>query len=106
MKKISNNTPSIIMLFFLLPWQVTLANTVHFPDAVKLPDDVQRFLNNAEECQYLSGEWDSSLPKSRQREIEREVDKYCKPAKKQQNALRHKYKGNQQIEDKLSEFDF
>lgn len=95
-----NHMKRIYILFFLLPWQAIAV------DNIKYPDDVQRFLNNAEECQYLSGEWDSSLPKSRQREIEREVDKYCKPAKKQQNALRHKYKGNQQIEDKLSEFDF
>ncbi|MGM3160214.1 hypothetical protein ACS25C_05420 [Dickeya undicola] len=88
------------MLLFLLPLQVTLANDVH------LPDDVQRFLNNAEECQYLSGEWDSTLPKSRQRDIEREANKYCKAAKKQQNELRHKYKENRQIADKLSEYDF
>ncbi|UJR53970.1 hypothetical protein [Dickeya zeae] len=100
MQRIRANIPRLTLLFFLLPWQVTLANNVH------LPDDVQRFLNNAEECQYLSGEWDSSLPKSRQREIEREVDKYCKPAKKQQKELKHKYNGNQQIEDKLSEYDF
>ncbi|MEM0675571.1 MULTISPECIES: hypothetical protein [Dickeya] len=76
MQSINKTKPTIIMLFFLLPLQVTLANNVH------LPDDVQHFLNNAEECQYLSGEWDSSLPKSRQREIEREANKYCKAAKK------------------------
>ncbi|MCL6407537.1 hypothetical protein EXT70_18020 [Dickeya dadantii] len=100
MQSINKTKPTIIMLFFLLPWRVTLANNVH------LPDDVQRFLDNAEECQYFSGEWDGTLPKSRQREIEREVDKYCKPAKKQQKELRNKYKGNQVIEDKLSEYDF
>ncbi|MGM3224868.1 hypothetical protein [Dickeya zeae] len=100
MQRIRANIPRLTLLFFLLPWQVTLANNVH------LPDDVQRFLDNAEECQYLSGEWDSTLPKSRQREIEREVDKYCKPAKKQQKELRNKYKGNQEIEGKLSEYDF
>ncbi|MCO7263841.1 hypothetical protein [Dickeya zeae] len=105
MQRIRANIPRLTLLFFLLPWQVTLANTAHFPDDVKLPDDVQRFLNNAEECQYFSGEWDGTLPKSRQREIEREVDKYCKPAKKQQKELRNKYKGNQEIEGKLSEYD-
>ncbi|WP_226101199.1 hypothetical protein [Dickeya oryzae] len=100
MQRIRANIPRLTLLFLLLPWQVTLANNVH------LPDDVQRFLNNAEECQYLSGEWDSSLPTSRQREIEQEANKYCKAAKKQQDELKHKYKGNQQIEDKLSEYDF
>ncbi|UPT56541.1 hypothetical protein [Dickeya zeae] len=100
MQSINKTKPTIIMLLFLLPLQVTLANNVH------LPDDVQRFLNNVEECQYFSGEWDSSLPKSRQRKIEQEVNKYCKAAKKQQDELKHKYKGNQPIEDKLSEYDF
>ncbi|MBP2836743.1 hypothetical protein [Dickeya parazeae] len=100
MQRTRDNTSRITRLFFLLPWQVTLANNVH------LPDDVQRFLNNAEECQYFSGEWDSTLPKPRQREIEREANKYCKAAKKQQDELRHKYKGNQPIENKLSEYDF
>ncbi|MEQ4511556.1 MAG: hypothetical protein ABN480_13265 [Dickeya sp.] len=100
MQRIRTNIPRITLLFFLLPLQVTLANNIH------LPDDVQRFLNNAEECQYFSGEWDSTLPKSRLREIEREVDKYCKPAKKQQKELRNKYKGNQAIEGKLSGYDF
>lgn len=100
MQRIRANIPRIPLIFCLLPLQVTLANNTH------LPDDVQHFLNNAEECQYLSGEWDSSLPTSRQREIEREVNKYCKAAKKQQDELKHKYKGNQPIEDKLSEYDF
>ncbi|WP_038904854.1 hypothetical protein [Dickeya zeae] len=100
MQRIRANIPRIPLLFCLLTWRVTLANNVH------LPDDVQRFLNNAEECQYLSGEWDSSLPKSRQREIEQKANKYCKAAKKQLDELKHKYKGNQQIEDKLSEYDF
>ncbi|WP_080650192.1 hypothetical protein [Dickeya zeae] len=100
MQRIRANIPRITLLFCLLPWQVTLANNVH------LPDDVQRFLNNTEECQYFSGEWDSTLPKSRQQEIERETNKYCKAAKKQQDELKHKYKGNQPIEDKLSEYDF
>ncbi|QIZ53252.1 hypothetical protein DWG24_13605 [Dickeya zeae] len=99
MQIIRANIPKLTILFFLLPWQVTLANNVH------LPDDVQRFLDNAEECQYLSGEWDSSLPKSRQRKIEQEANKYCKAAKKQLDELKHKYKGNQAIEGKLSEYD-
>ncbi|WP_050515657.1 hypothetical protein [Dickeya undicola] len=100
MQRIRDNSSRITILFFLLPLQVTLANTDHFPD------DVQRFLNNAEECQYFSGEWDSTLSKSLQRDIERQANKYCKAAKKQQNELKHKYKGNQQIEDRISEYDF
>ncbi|ONG13306.1 hypothetical protein BWR13_12925 [Escherichia coli] len=34
-----------------------------------LPQDVQHFLSNAEMCQHLAGEWDSSLPEKDKRGI-------------------------------------
>ncbi|GAB3991334.1 hypothetical protein GCM10029978_119960 [Actinoallomurus acanthiterrae] len=39
-----------------------------------LPQDVQHFLSNAEMCQHLAGEWDSSLPEKDKRDIEKGVD--------------------------------
>lgn len=36
-----------------------------------LPQDVQHFLSNAEMCQHLAGEWDSSLPEKDKRDIEK-----------------------------------
>jgi len=59
-----------------------------------LPRDVQAFVNNAEACEHLAGEWDSSLPKKDKEEIERNIDKYCGKAKRQLGTLRVKYKTN------------
>ncbi|WP_261431226.1 hypothetical protein [Serratia quinivorans] len=47
------------------------------------PKDVNEYLKNADNCQYLSGEWDSELPIKRQREIEKEVNSACNNAEKQ-----------------------
>jgi len=59
-----------------------------------LPRDVQAFVNNAEACEHLAGEWDSSLPQKDREEIERNIDKYCGNAKRQLGALKAKYKAN------------
>lgn len=67
--------------------------------------DIKAFQTNAENCQYLAGEWDSSLPKSRQKEIEVEVDKYCNLARKQQEQLKKKYKTSKQVEEVISQYD-
>lgn len=71
-----------------------------------LPQDVQHFLSNAEMCQHLAGEWDSSLPEEDKRDIEKGVDTWCPPAKKALSELREKYKENKEIIKKLSEYDF
>ncbi|MBP2167017.1 PBP1b-binding outer membrane lipoprotein LpoB [Erwinia toletana] len=67
--------------------------------------DVKAFQDNAEDCQHFAGEWDSTLPKSRQKEIEASVDKYCGAARKQQEQLKKKYQGNKQVEEILAEYD-
>jgi len=59
-----------------------------------LPRDVQAFVNNAEACEHLAGEWDSTLPKKDREDIERNIDKYCGKAKQQLGTLRGKYKTN------------
>ncbi|KAA9003286.1 hypothetical protein FJU30_03990 [Affinibrenneria salicis] len=71
-----------------------------------LPEDVRSFLDNADTCQHLSGEWDSSLPEERRREIERDVDQYCGAAQRRQPELQKKYKGDKAVEEKLSEYQF
>lgn len=68
-----------------------------------LPKDVRAFVNNAETCEHMAGEWDGELPKSRQREITRAIKKYCAPAKRQLPLLREKYRGNPQILKTISE---
>ncbi|STD08374.1 Uncharacterised protein [Cronobacter sakazakii] len=67
--------------------------------------DVKAFQDNADECQHFAGEWDSTLPKSRQKEIEAGVDKYCTAARQQQEQLKKKYKGNHQVEQIIAEYD-
>ncbi|MGD8162503.1 hypothetical protein [Pantoea sp. FN0307] len=73
--------------------------------AESLQADVKAFQDNAEECQHFAGEWDSSLPKSRQKEIEAGADKYCTVARRQQEQLKKKYPGNKQVEELLAEYD-
>ncbi len=74
--------------------------------AYPLPQDVQKFIENADNCAHFSGEWDNALPKARQREIEQSVDKYCGSAKKQQRELMAKYKGERDIQQQLSAYEF
>lgn len=71
-----------------------------------LPQDVQHFLSNAEMCQHLAGEWDSSLPEKDKRDIEKGVDTWCPLAKKSLPVLREKYKENKEIIKILSAYDF
>ncbi|EOF5433914.1 hypothetical protein ACK1MO_003619 [Salmonella enterica] len=71
-----------------------------------LPQDVQHFLGNAEMCQHLAGEWDSSLPEPDKKDIEKGVNTYCPPAKKALPELRKEYKENSEIMKILSDYDF
>lgn len=71
-----------------------------------LPQDVQHFLSNAEICQHLAGEWDSSLPKEDKKDIEKGINTWCPPAKAALPELRKKYKENKEVIKKLSEYDF
>ncbi|AUX93730.1 hypothetical protein C2E15_12005 [Mixta gaviniae] len=73
--------------------------------AESLGADIKAFQDNAEDCQHFAGEWDSSLSKSRQKEIEAGVDKYCTLASKQQEQLKKKYPGNKDVEKILAEYD-
>jgi len=67
-----------------------------------LPQDVRRFVRNAETCEHVAGEWDSELPESRRREISRAVDRYCAPAKRQLPLLTRKYRGNRYVSRTIS----
>ncbi len=67
--------------------------------------DIERFIDIADTCLHLAGEWDSSLPKAQQREIERKANSYCTRAKKQYRALLTKYKDIPEIVKRLQEFE-
>lgn len=90
-------------IFFII---ILAAFTFSVSGEQPFPQDVQHFLDNAEMCLHLAGEWDSSLPEKDKRDIEKGVDTWCPPAKKALPDLREKYKGNSEITKILSEYDF
>ena len=59
--------------------------------------DVNAYVKNAELCEHLAGEWDDSLSKRRQREIERGVLKYCGKAKNQLPILLERYRNTPEV---------
>ncbi|WP_261422533.1 hypothetical protein [Serratia quinivorans] len=70
------------------------------------PKDVNEYLKNADNCQYLSGEWDSKLPIKRQQEIEKEVNSACNNAEKQKEKLNTKYQKDKNILKVINAYDF
>ncbi|MCC7646432.1 MULTISPECIES: hypothetical protein [unclassified Janthinobacterium] len=56
----------------------------------KLPQDVARFVENAQVCEHFAGEWDDN-DKARQREIIAAVDDACGQAQRQWKRLAAKY---------------
>lgn len=62
-----------------------------------IPKDVQVFIDNADACEHLAGEFDGGLSRQRQKEIERGVVRYCQPAQKQLKRLTEKYKNDPQM---------
>lgn len=69
------------------------------------PPDVEGFIDVADTCLHLAGEWDSSLPKAQQRDIERKANMYCTRAKKQYRVLLGKYKDTPEIFKRLQEYE-
>ncbi|KGD75292.1 membrane protein precursor [Tatumella morbirosei] len=68
--------------------------------------EIKYFTDIADNCDYLSGEWDSDLTKKRQREIEKQVDRYCSEVSRLKEKLKQKYKGHPDIESILNGYDF
>jgi hypothetical protein len=60
-----------------------------------IPKDVQAFIRNADACEHFAGEFDEGLSKKQQKEIERSVVRYCRPAQKQLKQLSEKYRNDQ-----------
>ncbi|MGQ8773606.1 hypothetical protein ACUTQ5_04005 [Serratia sp. NA_112.1] len=70
------------------------------------PNDVNEYLKNADDCQYLSGEWDSTLPIKRQQEIEKEANTTCNNAKRQKEKLNKKYQKDENTLEVINAYDF
>lgn len=71
-----------------------------FVQAAERPD-VAAYVKNAEFCEHFAGEWDSSLSKKRQREIERGVLRYCGEANLQLPILLKKYQNNPRVRKQI-----
>ncbi|MBE3027762.1 hypothetical protein [Janthinobacterium sp. GW458P] len=56
----------------------------------KMPQDVARFVENAQMCEHFAGEWDEN-DKARQREITQAIEQSCGAAQRQLKRLRVKY---------------
>lgn len=67
------------------------------PATSPIPQDVQSFIRNADTCDHMAGEFDGSLSDKRQREIERSIVKYCRPAQQQLKLLKLKYKNEPRV---------
>lgn len=67
--------------------------------------DIERFVENAEACDHLAGEWDPILSKPERRTIEKNVHIYCGRAKKQQIMLKKKYKDSSEITKILDNYE-
>lgn len=70
------------------------------------PNDLAAFFHDADICQYLSGEWDNTLPQKRKNELSREMNKTCFDLYKRQERLKKKYQGNKSIMQKLESYGF
>ena len=78
----------IVAIYFVLPFAFS---------AQPLPQDVNRFIHNAEACEHLAGEFDGALPKRQQDALLKDIHRYCKVAQNQLRILEVKYQGNATI---------
>ncbi|WP_235801337.1 hypothetical protein [Yersinia pekkanenii] len=90
-------------IVFILPF-ILLLGCSHA--AIKYPADISEFIKIADECQYLAGEWDSSIPKERQVTLEKEVNVTCPKATELQKKLSTKYQENKKLLDVINDYDF
>lgn len=91
------------IISFIIPFFILLG-CAHASE--KYPADIAAYLNVADDCQYLSGEWDSTLPKERQVEIEKEVNVTCSKASSLQEKLRVKYEKSKELLGVINDYDF
>ncbi|MBS0961337.1 hypothetical protein [Acetobacter thailandicus] len=59
--------------------------------ATAAPKDVDKFLNAAKECQFISEEYDSSLPTDTSKQMEKDSLMYCHYVKENKGKLKNKY---------------
>jgi len=87
----------LVIIFCLMPHFSALADA-------SVPSDIERFISVAEVCSHLAEEWDNSLPKAQQEEIERKASYYCAQTKEQYRALLTKHKDDFEITKQLYKY--
>jgi hypothetical protein len=70
------------------------------------PKDVIDFQEKAEQCQYLSGEWDSSLTSARKKELETQTNIVCGEISAKKKHLLEKYESNNEVKKIIDAYDF
>lgn len=73
-------------------------------DPAQLPKEVQRFIDRREGCDHMRGE-DGDGDQQRQKEILRELDRYCTGTDKALARLRKKYAENPAVIARLKDFE-
>ncbi|WP_156414281.1 hypothetical protein [Bordetella sp. N] len=87
----------VVALLFTAGAGITAAQA-----ATKLPDDVQAFLHQQEECEHWAGE--EPYDDARAKEIAKAMaDLHCDDARKQEQELRRRYPNDQAVVDALNE---
>ena len=104
------NIVGIFKYFLVTTLVVTMcmatSYSAHAQNKEKLLQDVKHFLHDAKICQYLSGEWDESLPRERKIILSNEMDKMCSDISLRQNRIKKKYYDNKIIMEQITPYDF
>ena len=67
---------------------------------------LQSFINNAENCQHLASEWDSTLPQVQQRDIEKQIDIVCPTARQLREVIKRRYQDDKKTMSIIESYDF
>lgn len=86
----------VLVIFIIFP-------SVSFGSGLRR--DIADFKINAEMCEHFAGEWDSDLSEGQKKEIERQVDKYCKKAKMKRKNLLVKYRNDEKVKVIADSYD-
>ncbi|PIJ42550.1 hypothetical protein [Tatumella sp. OPLPL6] len=90
--------------YIISPILLSLCFTVQAID--KKESMLQDFIINAENCQHLASEWDSSLPQVQQRDIEKQIDIVCPTTRQLREVIKRRYQDDKKTMDIIENYDF
>jgi hypothetical protein len=71
----------------------------------RLPQDVEKFIVKRESCDHFRGEIPAAGERRRMKEVNREIEKWCKGTDKRLAELKSKYAANSAVMLQLDEFE-